>query len=419
MSPNPMHGRDISRPEFIALIAAFMMLNALAIDVMLPALPQMAHSLHVTHENDRHWVILAYTLGLGVAQLAFGPLSDRFGRRIPMFAGVAIYAAASLAAILTPSWGVLIALRLVQGIGGASTRVISMSIVRDRYAGRAMAEVMSLIFMVFLVIPIVAPSIGQIIMLAGPWQMIFAVMGVMAVLTMAWGHFRLPETLARADRRPLTIQDTAAAFRIVVTSRSAFMYGLAGMFMFACIMMFIPASQQIYVDVYELGPWFPVAFGGTAALMAIGSFINARVVARFGMRRISHFAILVFSALGAVWLVCAMAGAVPFLVFFPIMAVCMFMFGWASSNMNALSMEPLGAVAGTASSVFGFIQTVGGVLIGGYLGSFYDGTTLPLAAGFLAMGIAALICILVAEKGRLFGVGAEYAQSGISHQAEH
>jgi DHA1 family bicyclomycin/chloramphenicol resistance-like MFS transporter len=256
-------------------------------------------------------------------------------------------------------------------------------------------------------------------MLAGPWQMIFAVMGVMALLALAWGHVRLPETLARADRRPLTVSATAAAFRIVVTNQVAFMYGLAGMFMFACIMMFIPASQQVYVDIYALGAWFPVAFGATAALMAVGSFINARVVARYGMRRISHFAILVFTALSAVWLACAMAGAVPFLVFFPIMATCMFMFGWASSNMNALSMEPLGAVAGTASSVFGFIQTVGGVLIGGYLGSFYDGTTLPLAAGFLAIGLATLACVLLAEKGRLFGVGAEHAHAAMSHQASH
>ena len=417
MSACPSSGRDISRPEFIALIAAFMTLNALAIDVMLPALPQMAQSLHVVNENDRHWVVLAYALGFGVAQLAFGPLSDRFGRRVPMFAGVAVYAAASLAAILAPTWESLIALRVVQGIGGAGTRVITMSIVRDRYAGRAMAEVMSLIFMVFLVVPIVAPSIGQLIMFVGPWEMIFAVMGVMAILVIAWGHFRLPETLAKADRRPLTVSATVAAFRIVVTNRMAFMYGLAGMFMFACIMMFIPASQQVYVDIYELGPWFPVAFGGTAALMAVGSFINARVVARFGMRRISHFAILVFTALSAVWLVCAMFGKVPFLMFFPILATCFFMFGWASSNMNALSMEPLGAVAGTASSVFGFIQTVGGVLIGGYLGSLYDGTTLPLAAGFLAVGMATLICVLVAEKGRLFGVGAEYAHA--EHHAAH
>jgi DHA1 family bicyclomycin/chloramphenicol resistance-like MFS transporter len=183
------------------------------------------------------------------------------------------------------------------------------------------------------------------------------------------------------------------------------------------MMLFIRASQPVYVNIYELGPWFPMTFGATADLMAIGSFITARVVAHFGMRRIYYFAIPVFAALSAVWLVCAMVGAVPFLPFFLIMATCMFMFGWANSNMNALSMEPLGAVAGTALSVPGFIQTEGGGLTGEYLGSPYDGTTLPLAADFLAISTATLICVLVAEKGRLFSVGTEHVQA--EHHAAH
>lgn len=396
-----------------------MALNALAIDVMLPALPHMGESLNIMNENDRHWVILAYSLGLGVAQLVFGPLSDRFGRRIPMFAGLAVYIVCAFAAILAPNFGTLIALRVVQGIGAAGTRAITTSIVRDRYSGRAMAEVMSLIFMVFLVVPIIAPTIGQLIMFIAPWQMIFAFMGVLGIIIVAWGYIRLPETLAEADRRPLTVSSILEAFRIVVTNRVAFMYGLAGMFMFSAIMMFIPSSQQVYVDIYELGSWFPLAFGAVAGLMAVGSFINSRVVARFGMRRISHFAVLSYVVLSAIWLGLAMFGKVPFIIFFPILSVIMFMFGWASSNMNSLSMEPLGTVAGTASSVFGFIQTVGGVVIGGYFGSLYNGTTTPLALGYLIVGIAALVCVLIAENGKLFGVGIENSKTDLSHHAAH
>lgn len=396
-----------------------MALNALAIDVMLPALPHMAESLNVINENDRHWVVLAYSLGLGFATLVFGPLSDRFGRRMPMFIGLAVYIVCAFAAILAPNFATLIALRVVQGIGAAGTRAITASIVRDRYSGRAMAEVMSLIFMVFLVVPIIAPSIGQLIMFVAPWQAIFAFMGTLGIIIVAWGWVRLPETLAVADRRPLTVGSILDAFRIVVTNRVAFMYGLAGMFMFSAIMMFIPTSQQVYVDIYELGAWFPVAFGGVAGLMAVGSFINSRVVARFGMRRISHFAVLTYIVLSALWLVMSLFGKVPFPIFFPILAFIMFMFGWASSNMNSLSMEPLGTVAGTASSVFGFIQTVGGVVVGGFFGGLYNGTTTPLAAGYLFAGAAALICVLVAERGKLFGVGAENSKTDLSHHAAH
>jgi len=411
--------RDVSRPEFIALIAGFMALNALAIDIMLPALPHMAESLNVMNENDRHWVVLAYTFGLGVAQLVFGPLSDRFGRRAPMFAGLVVYVICCFAAIFAPNFATLIALRVVQGIGAAGTRAITVSIVRDRYSGRAMAEVMSLVFMVFMVIPIIAPTIGQLILLTGSWQLIFAFMGTLAAIITAWGFIRLPETLAEADRRPLSAKAIAESFVIVCTNRVAFMYGLAGMFLFAALMAFIPASQQVYVDIFGLGNLFPLAFAGMASLMAVGSFLNSRMVARYGMRRISHFAILVYIALALFWVVLSLFGELHFWVFFPTLSIIMFMFGWASSNMNSLSMEPLGAVAGTASSVFGFIQTVGGALIGGFIGSLYNGTTTPLAGGYLFAGAAALVCVLIAEKGKLFGVGTENSETDLSHHAAH
>ncbi|WP_051960658.1 multidrug effflux MFS transporter [Devosia riboflavina] len=401
--------RVLSRPEFIALMAALMALNALAIDVMLPALPYMGEALGVANENERQFVVSSYMLGMGIAVLAFGPLSDRFGRRGPLLVGMAIYIVAAIAAIFAPTFGILLLLRFIQGMGAASVRVITMSVVRDRYSGREMAEVMSLTFMVFMAIPIIAPGVGQILLLTGPWQTIFIFMGVLAAAFWFWTYRRLPETLALDKRRPLTFSGIATSFKIVFTNRPAISYGLAGTFLFGALFGFISSSQQIYVDIYGLGVYFPVAFAAMAGLMAVSSFTNSRIVRRFGMRRLSHGAMLSFTIVSGIWLALALAGFMPLWLFFPLLAIIMFSFGWASSNMNSLSMEPLGAVAGTASSVFGFIQTVGGALIGSYTGQHFDGTTVPAATGYFTMGILALICILIAEKGKLFGVGEQYA----------
>jgi MFS transporter, DHA1 family, multidrug resistance protein len=403
--------RVLSRPEFIALIAALMALNALAVDVMLPALPYMGEALGIVSENERQYVVSSYMLGMGIAVLAFGPLSDRYGRRAPLLAGIAIYIMAAIAAIWAPTFGALLALRFVQGMGAASVRVIATSVVRDRYSGREMAEVMSLTFMVFMAIPIVAPSIGQVLLLTGPWQTIFLFMGALAAAFWAWTYFRMPETLPIDKRRPMSVSGIANSFKLVFTNRAAFAYGLAGMFLFGALFGFISSSQQIYVDIYGLGVYFPVAFAAMAGLMAVSSFTNSRIVRRFGMRRLSHGAIICFAVVSGIWLVLALSGFMPLWLFFSLFAIIMFSFGWASSNLNSLSMEPLGNVAGTASSVFGFVQTVGGALIGSYIGQHFNGTTVPAAAGYFSMGVLALVCVLVAEKGRLFGVGEQYAHS--------
>lgn len=411
--------RVLSRAEFIALVAAIMSLNALAIDVMLPALPYMGEALDVANENERQYVIGAYMLGFGIAQLAFGPLSDRFGRRGPLLVGIAVYIVAAVLAAFSPTFGVLLALRFLQGMGAAGTRVIATSTVRDMFSGRAMAEVMSLTFMVFMAVPIIAPGLGQILLLTGPWQTIFLFMGGLALAFGIWAFLRLPETLAPQNRRPLSVSAVTEGFRIVFTNRVAFFYAIAGMFVFGALFGFISTSQQIYVDIYGLGVYFPVAFAAMAGLMAVSSFLNSRIVRRIGMRRLSHFAILVFTGVSAVWVFFASIGFLPLWLFFSLLAVAMFMFGWAASNMNSLSMEPLGAVAGTASSVFGFIQTVGGALLGTIIGQSFNGTVLPTAIGYLTMGTMALGCILIAENGRLFGVGTEHGAKAADAPAAH
>jgi DHA1 family bicyclomycin/chloramphenicol resistance-like MFS transporter len=408
MTDQALPSRDVSRVEFIALAAALMALNALAIDVMLPALPFMGEALGINSENERQLVISAYMIGFGAAQLAFGPITDRFGRRAPLFVGIALYVVCAFAATFAPTFAILLALRFVQGLGAASTRVISVSVIRDRFSGREMASVMSLTFMVFMAMPIVAPGIGQLILLAGPWHYIFLFMAGLAGAIGLWAFFRLPETLHPEYRRALSLAAIAEGFRIVFTTRSAILYGLNGMFLFSAMFGFIICTQQIFVGIYGLGPLFPVAFACMALVMAIANFFNSTVVKRIGMRRLSHGAILIYIACTLVLLILSLSGPIPFWVFYGLLLVTQFAFAFASSNMNALAMEPLGAVAGTAAAVFGFMQTVGGAVLGTLIGQQFNGTLTPNALGYLVMGLLVLGSVLIAERGRLFGVSQEY-----------
>jgi MFS transporter, DHA1 family, multidrug resistance protein len=392
----------IPRYEFIALAAALMSLNALAIDIMLPGLQQIGASLGVGDENARQYVITAYIVGFGAAQLIFGPLSDRFGRRAPLLLGLGIYVVAAFAAAFAPNFAVLLALRLIQGVGAAATRVIAVSAVRDSFGGRQMAEVMSLVFMVFMVIPVVAPGMGQLIMLFAEWHMIFVLMGLMALAITLWAGFRLPETLRTENRRPFTVASIAQGFGIVVTNRMSFWYTASTTVIFGALFGFINSAQQIYVGIYGVGAWFPVLFAAVAGLMAVASFLNARLVGRFGMRRLSHGALLGFLAVTTLGFVLSLLGPLPLWLYMAIYSVAMFQFAWIGSNFNAMAMEPLGHVAGIASSIQGFVTTLGGGIIGAIIGQAFDGTIVPFAAGYCLAAVIALGFVLIAEKGRLF-----------------
>lgn len=392
----------LSKPQFVALMAMLMSINAISIDIMLPGLQEIGASLGVQDENTRQYVITAYLIGMGVAQLFFGPLSDRFGRKVPLLAGIGIYSLCALAIVFVPSFSMLLALRFMQGVGAAATRVITISIVRDVYGGRMMAEVMSLVMMVFMVVPVIAPSIGQLIMIFAEWHMIFVVICAFGVLVATMVTLRLPETLHPEDRRPFTISSIGAAFRIVLTNRVSLCYSLAASFIFGSLFGFINSSQQILVGIYGLGHWFPLVFAGFAGTMAVASFTNSRLVKRYGMRKLSHGALIGFTITSLIWVTASAMGFLPFWLFAVLYASAMFQFGLIGPNFNAMAMEPLGHVAGTASSVLGFTQTIGGATIGALIGQAYNGSVTPLSAGFLAVSLIGLAFVFVAEKGKLF-----------------
>lgn len=406
MSDAPRNGATHGIPywELVIMIASLMALNAAAIDIFIPALQQIGTTLGVATENQRQFVITAYIIGFGSAQIVYGTLSDRFGRRPVLFFGLGIYILASFAAIFSPTFGVLLALRALQGIGAAATRVIAVSIVRDTFGGARMASVMSLVMMVFMTIPVLAPNIGIAIMTFGSWQEIFLVVGLFGLGITVWAALRLPETLHPEDRRPLTVAHTAEAFKIVLTNRRAFGYTLATALIFGVLFSFINQAEQIYTGIFGIGPLFTVYFSMVAVFMAAASFTNSRLVERFGMRRLSHGALVAFLVFSAIQFGLAMllGGVLPFPMFLVLMTATFCMFGFIGTNFNALALDPLGHVAGTASSVLGFMQTLGGGLLGALIGYLYDGTLLPLYAGFLILSLGSLFCVLYAENGRLF-----------------
>lgn len=398
--PSPHPGMGFR--QFVSYVAALMAVNAIAIDSMLPALPQIGQALRIDTANHTQLVVTAYLLGFGAAQIIYGTLADRFGRRPVLLFGLGLYTLASIAAAFAWSFEVMMAARVVQGIGAAATRVLALSVVRDCYAGRQMARVMSLAFIVFLAVPILAPSIGQIIMLVAPWRWIFGLIGIFSAALIVWTLMRLPETLHPEDRVPISFAGVSRAFSVVLGSRITVGYMLAMTMVMGGLFGFINSAQQIFAEALGVPHLFTVIFAFIAVFMALSSLLNARIVGRLGMRRVSHAALLGYIAIAVVHVAAVLVGFESVWTFSILQALLMFCFGLIASNFNALAMEPVGHVAGTASSVIGFVSTVGGALLGFAIGQHYDGTTLPLSAGFAAFGFAALAVVLVAEHGRLF-----------------
>ncbi|AWK85911.1 multidrug effflux MFS transporter [Azospirillum thermophilum] len=388
--------------EFVALTALLMAMTALSIDIMLVALPEIAHEYRLAGANDQQFIITAYMLGFAVGQPFHGPLSDRFGRKPVLAVGLVIFAIGSLGAALAPSFGLLLAARALQGFGAAAPRIVAIAIVRDCFVGREMARVMSFVMMVFIIVPIIAPMVGESILWVGTWPWVFGVLFLASAVALVWSGLRLPETRPAGDRMPLTAAALGNAFHRVVTTRVTVGYTVAAGFMFGGLLSYVGSAQQIFVDVYKLGDLFPLAFGAIAAAMALASLTNARLVGRLGMRRVSHVALIINLLSWGVLAVLGFPQELPLFVFCGFLAVSFFCFGLIGPNFNALSMEPLGHVAGMGSSFIGFYTTAAAALCGWMVGQSFDGTVRPLCIGFLSLGALALLTVLVTERGRLF-----------------
>lgn len=392
----------MSPPELIALVAALMAINALSIDVMLPALPAIGSHFHVENDNDRQLVVVSFVMASGFAQLFYGPLADALGRRRVLLGALVLYLIGTVFCLVADSYTLFLGARVAQGLAGAATRVVATALVRDLVAGPRMAQIMSTAMMIFLIVPILAPAIGQVILLIGPWRWVFALLLLGGGAVALWTWLRVPETLPRERRIPISLGSALRAYWRVLSDRMTLGYTLAQALTYGALFSFLTSSQQVFGEVFALGTLFPLAFASIGITLSLAQFTNSRLVMRYGLRRLSHSSALLFTLLSVVHAAhFVLAGRESLAGFLGLLLPTMFMFGLVGANYSALAMEPMGALAGSAAAFMGSITTVGGAAVGGMIGRAFDGTAGPLLKGQAALALGSLLIVVVTERGRL------------------
>ena len=387
------------------MMAAIFGLQAMGIDVMLPALEIVGDYYAIENENDQQLVIFAFVFGFGFPQLLFGPISDRFGRKILLQLSLVGYFITGFACMIAPSFESLLMLRFLQGICCAGTRVSAGAIIRDLTKGRSMASILSLVYTVFMIVPILAPAIGTAIMAVADWRWVFGSLGVFSAIIFVWTQLRLPMTLAEEDRRPFSFEQVLGAFKMIASHRITAGYMLASGVIFGCLFAFIGASEQVFDEVFGRGEKFYLYFAGIAGMLAVMNLLNSRFVGRFGMRRISHIVVLMFIALSLSNLIFMQFFGQNFWVFYILFMLTFGCFGMIGANFSSLAMEHMGQVAGTANAVYGFVTITLSSSLGFLVAGSFDGTVRPLLIAYVLLGLSSLGIILITERGKLFGVG--------------
>jgi len=400
-SPSADH-RTIGETELIWMMAMLMALQAFGIDAILPALDELALALDVAG-NDRQFVIGAYLISAGIGALVPGALADRFGRRPILLGSVSIYIVLSLASMFVTSFDVLVAIRAGQGFFGAGIVALPAAIIRDRVGGDRMARMMSLIFVIFLLTPAIAPAIGQGILLFADWRAIFGAMALQGLIIGTWVYTRLPESLAPENRHPIRPRVIARNMKLALSERSVVGYIFGSALVFGALFGFINSSQQLIGEGFGVPNLFPYIFGICAGSMATTNYFNSRIVERFGARRVGHSAMFAFIAVGAAQVFFAHQPDENLWVFVPLMASNMALLGFIGTNFSSIAMNPFFNLAGAASSAHAFVRLGSGALLGAIIGYSYDGTARPLALALLLSGLGCLVLILFSERGRLFG----------------
>ena len=400
MSPSPQ--KTISRTEFIALMGLMQALQALAVDSMLPALGRMAGELHVHDANQRQLVVGIFLMAGGLGCLIPGVFADRYGRRPVLAVCLSAYVLCSAACGLVTSFDQLLILRAILGLFSACLMVLPSAIIRDRFEGDAMARLQSTVAMVFMVVPMIAPSIGQAILLVASWRWIFGVMALMGILVTIWMLLRLPETLRPEFRQPIRLIGLARSMVEVVTTRASlgYIFGLA--LIQSAMFGYINSSQQLVAEHFGAGARFPLIFAGMALMMACTNFVNSRIVERFGARRVSHSALIAYIGTSALQLYTASQPHETLWQFVPMMTVNMCLMGFIGANFSSIALQPFARKAGAAASVQAFIRISMGSTLGALIGQAFDGTARPLAASLLIAGVGCLLLVLMSEGGRLF-----------------
>nr|WP_237392552.1 multidrug effflux MFS transporter [Aurantiacibacter rhizosphaerae] len=395
-------GRKVGQREFITLMAALMSLNALAIDAMLPALDDIASSFQIADPNKRQYVVGIYLLATGFGSLVPGLFADRYGRRPVLFISMAIYIVTSLLCMIAPTFEVLLGLRALQGFGTAGLMVLPAAIIRDRFEGDKMARLISMIFIVFMAVPVLAPSVGQAVLVFASWEWIFFTLALFAIAACTWAALRLPETLDPDHRQKIDPRTVVRNLPLTLRTRAAVGYVLAAGLTFGGMFGYINSAQQLIGEHFGAAEQFPLIFGASAATLAFSSWANSRIVERFGARRVSHTALIAFFLVSAVQVFAAIEKADSLAWFFPLISINLCLLGFLGANFGSIAMQPFFNSAGAASSVQSAIRMLLGAAMGIAIGQLYDGTALPLAMALLISSVLSLCLVLFSEKGKLW-----------------
>lgn len=382
----------MSKAEFIALIAMMFATIAFSIDSMLPALPEIGAQLSPDDVNRAQLILTSFVLGMGIGTFFTGPLSDAFGRKPVIYGGAALYILASAVAWASASLELVLAARVVQGLGAAGPRVVAMAIIRDLYSGRVMARIISIAMMIFTLIPAAAPLLGAGMIAVFGWRSIFVLFIVFALIIVAWMGVRLPESLARENRRPFRLPLMIAATQEMFAHPTVRLSILVQTLCMGVLFTMLTMVQPIYDVIHDSADSFPFWFGFVALMSGSASLLNAALVVRVGMRRMVTWALgaqIVVTALVIVLNMTSLSAQAAFALFVFWQTAVFFMAGVTMGNLNAIAMEPMGHIAGMAASVIGSVATVLAAVIAAPVGLLFDGSLTPLTSGILIMCILA------------------------------
>ncbi|MFP8965713.1 multidrug effflux MFS transporter [Pokkaliibacter sp. CJK22405] len=392
-----MSGSSFTRPstEFIIRAAFMMSLTALSIDMMLPALPNIGGDLGVEDANSTQLIVSLLMLGMAFGQIIYGPLSDSIGRKKAIALGYGVFVVGCVLCFTATTYEQMLLGRLLQGTGVAAPRIVTVAVIRDKFEGRVMAQILSYVMSVFILVPAIAPALGQGVMFLGPWQLIFVALLVLAIAAAVWFMLRQEETLPPERRRPYSFKSVYLAAKEVITHPSALGYTLITGAIQGSFLAYLNTSQQTFQVLYGLGEWFPACFAALALAIGMASIVNARIVVKYGMRKIIRTALLAETAMSLVFLGLALAtkGVPPLPAVMVYLMVTLFCTGLLFGNLNALAMQPLGHIAGMGAAVVGAGSTLMSVPIGIVIGQAYNETVIPLVAGFLLMPALSLIIL--------------------------
>lgn len=380
--------------EFIALMASLMSIVALSIDALLPALPEIGHDLGVINITDNQKLITMIFLGLGFGQLLFGPLSDSFGRKPIVYTGFALFVLASYVCVSTQSFEMMLFGRVLQGVGLASLRTISMTMIRDTYSGDFMAKIISIVVMVFLLVPVIAPTLGQFLLKFYDWESIFYVNLIFGALVLLWFWRRQPETLQPKYKISFTPLIFINGTREFLKHKSAVAYTIVSGFITGSFMVYLSTAQQIFEHQYNLAEEFPLIFASLAIAIGLSTFLNSRVVVRFGMWKMAFYSVIAYVFISVLYILLYHSTNPSAIILVSFFAVQFFAIGFIFGNVRALAMQPLGHIAGIGAALNGFISTVMAVPIANYIGSFVSDSALPLFVGFSIFGFLSLLVFL-------------------------